>query len=200
MIIDKIESLDQRRSKVFIDGDFAFVLYQGEIARYHLVESGMISEEIYGELLWQVVGRRAREKALALLKTQGRTEEELRRKLDFHFYPEAVITETIHFLKEYHYLDDREYSKNYVELNVGKKSRAELEFALKKKGVAREVIREVLSEVHSDNCSAIEKLLKKRGYSAEMEPKEQQNIIAYLLRRGFSWEEVRSAMDKLTFL
>lgn len=200
MIIDRIESLDQRRSKVFLDGDFAFVLYQGEIARYHLEAGGELAEETYRELLWQIVGRRAREKALSLLKTQGRTEEELRRKLDSFYYPEAVVAETIHFLKEYHYLDDREYSRNYVELYSGKKSRAELEFALKNKGVDRELIREVLSETVPDNRSAIESQLRKKGYHAKMTPQEQQKIITYLLRRGFSWEEIRASMNDLTFL
>ena len=55
MTVDKIEPLDKRRSKVFIDGDFAFVLYNGEILHY-LIEAGQdISEPVYEEILHGVI-------------------------------------------------------------------------------------------------------------------------------------------------
>lgn len=195
MTVDRIESLDKRRSKVFLDGDFAFVLSQGEIARYRLREGDSISSELYEEILWQVVGRRAREKALALLKTRGRTEYELREKLTSLLFPTETIEETIHFLKEYHYLDDEAYALNYVEVHGQKKSRAELEYALRRKGIDREVIHGALRNAGTDSREAIAVLLRKRGCCAASTPQEKQKAFAYLLRRGFSWEEIRAAIE-----
>ena len=36
MIIDRIETLDRRRKKIFADGEFAFALYLGEIRQLGL--------------------------------------------------------------------------------------------------------------------------------------------------------------------
>ena len=192
--MDRIESLDKRRSKVFLDGDFAFVLYQGEIARYRLREGLLLSTELYEEILRQVVGRRAREKALSLLKTQGRTEYELRRKLDSHLNLRKIMEETLGSLREYRYLWDEAYAVSYVEIYGTGKSRAELECALRRKGIDREVIRTALRDTETDSREAIEKLLRKRGCSADSSPKEKQKTFAYLMRRGFSWEEIRDAL------
>ena len=52
MTVDKIEPLDKRRSKVFIDGDFAFVLYNGEIRHYHIETGGELAEPVYREILY----------------------------------------------------------------------------------------------------------------------------------------------------
>ena len=38
MIIDRIETLDRRRKKIFADGEFAFALYLGEIRQLGLEE------------------------------------------------------------------------------------------------------------------------------------------------------------------
>lgn len=202
MTVDRIEALDKRRSKVFIDGDFAFLLYNGELYRYRLEEGCQLDEEIYEELLWQVVGRRAREKALSLLKLQGRTESELRRKLKQAYFPEAVIEETVRFLKEYRYLDDEAYARNYAEIYGSRKSRAELERELLKKGLDRSLIREICREQEgrTDSSEAILALMKKRGFTEDFPLKERQKTIVYLLRRGFSWEEIRAASASLAEL
>ena len=34
--VTKIEDLDKKRSKVYLDEEFAFVLYKGELSQYHI--------------------------------------------------------------------------------------------------------------------------------------------------------------------
>ena len=74
MHVDKIEPLDRRRSRVFLDGDFAFALYNGEIRRYRLEEGQELEKALYEQILREIVCRRARERALFLLKDMDRTE------------------------------------------------------------------------------------------------------------------------------
>lgn len=195
MTVDRIEPLGKRRSKVFIDGDFAFVLYNGEIRHYHLEAGGELAEPVYQEILYSVICKRAREKSLYLLKCSGRTESEVRRKLKSGFYPETAITEAIDFLKRYHYLDDREYARNYVELYGSRKSRTELITSLMKKGIDKRTVEEFCNELQADSSGQITNLLKKRRYDPSCtDKKERQKHVAYLMRKGFSYEEIRSAM------
>ena len=47
MTVSKIEPLSKSRYKVFIEGQFAFTLYKGELSRYHIAEDNRIDEEVY---------------------------------------------------------------------------------------------------------------------------------------------------------
>ena len=74
---------------------------------------------------------------------------------------------------------------------------AELKLYLQRKGISREIIREQLEETEHDSGEAIRVLLEKKHYRAgETAPEEEKKIIAYLMRRGFSWEDIRREMKE----
>lgn len=194
MRIERVESLDKRKSKVFTDEDFAFLLYNGELEKYGICEGAVLEAGAAREIL-ELLGRRARERALNLLKVQDRTEGEMSRRLSQDGYPEAIVQETIAFLQEYHFVDDARYAANYLQMHGKRKSQAELKLYLQRKGVPREIIREQLEGAEHDSGEAIRALLEKKHYRAgETEPEQEKKIIAYLMRRGFSWEDVRREM------
>lgn len=198
MTVSRIEPLNRQKSKVFLDGDFAFALYQGEIQRYQLKEGEELEQHLY-EQLYRTAGVRAREKAFSLLQLQARTESELRKKLTQAAISESVIEETVSFLTEYGYLNDVEFAKNYIEIHGKRKSRAELERDLLKKGMDRVLVRESCRDLEDESKSRelIAALLRKRGCTKDTPWKERQKNVAYLMRRGFSWEEIREAADFL---
>lgn len=191
MTVDKIEPLDKRRCKVFIDEDFAFVLYKGELRKYQIKEGAEVPEARYREIFEQVICRRARERALYLLKFSGRTEAELRRKLRTGFYPEKAIDEAVEFLKKYRYLDDTEYIRNYIEIYGRSKSAAEIRTALLRKGADKACIEELLRERQPDEEEQIRKLLIKRRYQNDAPAEEKRKTVGFLLRKGFSYEKIR---------
>ena len=43
MTVTKIEPLSKTRYKVYLDGQFAFTLYKGELSRYHIAEESVIA-------------------------------------------------------------------------------------------------------------------------------------------------------------
>ena len=46
MIVTRTESLTKTKYKVDLDGQFAFVLYKGELSRYGVKEGAELTEEI----------------------------------------------------------------------------------------------------------------------------------------------------------
>ena len=86
MRIERVESLDKRKCKVFTDEDFAFLLYNGELEKYGVCEGAVLEERTERELL-DLLSRRAHERALNLLKVQDRTEGEMCRRLFQDGYP-----------------------------------------------------------------------------------------------------------------
>ena len=67
MVITEVEPLSRTRYKVYIDGKFAFVLYKGDLARYHLARGCEIPEETCRQIRREVVLKRAKMRALHLL-------------------------------------------------------------------------------------------------------------------------------------
>ena len=51
MTVDRLEPLDRQRSKVFVDGDFAFVLYRGEIRKLHIEEGETLEGPVYRRIM-----------------------------------------------------------------------------------------------------------------------------------------------------
>lgn len=197
MTADRIEPLDKRRSKVFLDGSFAFVLYRGELKKYGIEEGKSLPEDTVRRIFDEVICRRARERALYLLKFSGKTEEELRRKLMMGWYPAEAADRALIFLKQYGFIDDLKYVRNYVETFGGRKSRAEIENKLREKGIDRESIRAALEEADPDEDGQIRRILEKRHYSSDQSRVQKQKQAAYLIRKGFPYDAVRRVMGEI---
>ena len=198
MIIDRIETMDRRRKKIFADGEFIFALYLGEIKQFGLEEGIELTEELYQKILREIIFKRARERAVYWLKCSARTEEELRRKLRDGAYPPAAVEYVIGLLKEYRYIDDEEYARNFIEIHSKGKSRAELTALLARKGISRECVSRLMMECPVDEESQILRILEKRRFHPEeADQKETARQMAYLMRKGFSYETVKRVFAEL---
>ena len=46
MIVTAIEQTAKNKYRIYIEEEFAFVLYKGELSRFHIHEGGEISESV----------------------------------------------------------------------------------------------------------------------------------------------------------
>ena len=197
MLVQEIVALDKRRCKVLTDGDFAFVLYRGEIKKYEIEEGRDLPEAVYREIVDTILMRRARERLLYLLKSSARTEQELRRKLEEGGYPKEAVDGAVAFGKEYRFIDDQAYVAGYVESASLRKSRRQMRYELQQKGIDRELLDQTLTEAQVDEETQIIYLLKKKGYDGrELPIKERQKLMAYLGRKGFSFDIIGKVMGQ----
>ena len=123
MIITKIESVTKVKYKIYVEEQFAFVVYKGELSRFHLREGGEISEDTIQLIKSEVLLKRAKMRAMHLLNDMARTEEQLRQKLRNNGYPEDVTEEALAYVKSFGYINDEVYIRNFVESRKDKKSR-----------------------------------------------------------------------------
>ena len=198
MTVTCVEPVTKTKSRVVIDGEFAFILYKGELFHYHIVENKEIKEEVYREIKDDVVLKRAKLRALYLLKDMDRTEEQLRGKLRGSEYTEDIIEKALEYVKSFGYVDDSAYARRFVEANRKRKSRRDIYFSLYKKGVPGELIEQTIEECYEteDSVSAIKEIMRKKHYSCETaSEKETQKMYAYLVRKGFRYEDVRQVIQ-----
>ena len=45
MVVTKVEMLTKIKYKVYLDEEFAFVLYKGELSHYRIVEGNLLEED-----------------------------------------------------------------------------------------------------------------------------------------------------------
>lgn len=200
MKVTRIEELSRSRSRVFIDDEFAFVLYKGELRLYHIVVGGEICQEDYDAILTQVLPKRAKLRAMNLLKSKDYTVKQLRDKLREGGYPESAVEAALSYVADYHYTDDLRYATGYISGKESTRSRRRIEQDLLEKGIGREVLEKAWQEWEEqggrqDEQQMIRKLLEKRRYDPDTaDRKEKQRTYAFLMRKGFSGEQVSRAL------
>ncbi len=197
MIISKIEEIVNNRFKVYVDEEFAFVLYKGELSHFHLKENNQVSDEVYEQILQEVVIPRAKKRAMYLLEKMARTESQLRIKLTQNYYPEFAIDTAVNYVKKFGYIGDDNYARSYIMGRMNSKSKKEIYYALQMKGIAKEIIQSALDEVYEGvgEEDVIKKLLAKKRYNPELATdKEKQKVYAFLMRKGFTSDNIRQLL------
>ncbi|MCH5342375.1 MAG: regulatory protein RecX [Acetatifactor sp.] len=200
MRVTRIEELTKSRSRVYIDEEFAFVLYKGELRSYRIVVGEELAPEDYETIMGQVLPKRAKLRAMNLLKSREYTTKQLHDKLKDGGYPERIISEALAYVESFHYTDDLRYAVAYISGHESTRSRRRIELDLLNKGIDQDTLDRAWQEWEEqggtqDEQVMIRELLKKRGYDPETaDRKEIQRQGAFLMRRGFSGESVRKAL------
>lgn len=189
-----IGQLSGGKRRLQLDNGEIWVLYRGELRECALSEGTRLSLAQYEQIRHEVIGKRAKKRAMHLLEKMDRTEQALRKKLLEGEYPEDLVEEAIAYVKSFHYLDDERYADCYVRLHGESKSRGKLLMELQQKGVDRELADRVLEQYEEarDETQMIRLLLQKRHYDPKTATvQEQRRMYGYLVRRGFQSTDIR---------
>ena len=196
MIITEIQEVTKAKVKVFIDYEFAFVLYKGELRTYGICKEKELDEDIYRTIIDEVLTKRAKLRSMHLLKSRDYTRYGLSDKLRKDFYPDEVIEEAISYVMSYGYVDDERYARSYISYAGKTKSRKQIECYLMQKGVSKQDIADAFGELEESDAlgseeSLIQALLVKKHYKRESANiEERRKIIGFLYRKGFSLDKI----------
>lgn len=198
MVVTKIEPANKTRYKVYLDGQFAFALYKGELSRYKIREEQELDESLFQKLKNEIVVKRAKLRAMHLLNDMDRTESELRMKLKQGLCTEDVIDIAMDYVKSFGYIDDYRYAIHFIDIKRQSKSKKEIYAALVQKGVSAELIETAMEESYGPEGEreAIRRLLAKKRYDiANADQTQMQKIYAFLARKGFRYEDIRQVVQ-----
>ena len=202
MTVSDIVEISASKKKIFIDQEFAFVVYKGELRKYGLKCGENIRPEIYREITEELLPKRAKLRCMNLLQTKDYTKEQLRQKLRQGFYAEATIEEAIEYVSSYGYVDDFRYASDFIYYNQEHKSRKRIENDLLKKGISKETVLAAWAEweeqgnVQDEERQIMRCLAKKQFNERNADMKEMQKIYGFLLRKGFKAETIRKVLGK----
>ena len=182
-----------------LDNGEVWVMYHSELRACALSEGSVLTQDQYVQIRQDVIGKRAKKRAMHLLEKMDRTEQQLRNKLLESEYPPDLAEEAIAYVKRFHYVDDTRYADCYVRLRGASKSRGKLLAELQQKGVDREVATQVLAEYADDRDEQqmIRNLMQKRNYDPQTASvQEQRRMYGYLMRRGFQSADIYKAIGR----
>lgn len=194
--IISFEKLDKGKRRIRFENGEACIVYFSEIRGLHIEEGAYIAQEIYEKIVTEIVGKRAKKRAMHLLEQMDRTEQQLREKLQISEYPDRCIEDAIAYVKKFHYLDDERYAENFTRYRKERMSRQQIKQKLMMKGVSRDIIANAIEEEYDvDENVHIRSILEKKHFSAEKADEgEFRRVYNYLLRRGFRSNDILKEM------
>lgn len=200
MLVTQVTEKGKSKYQICLDGEIKLSLYRGEMRKYGIREGEELSEEIYEQLVREVLPRRAKLRCMNLLQTKDYTKKQLEDKLRQGDYPQECIEEAIAYVTGYGYLDDERYAESYIECHIESKSRMCIQNDLLKRGISKDVIQrkfEKLEEmgIESDEMTLAKKLLEKKKYSgASATKQEKSRMYAFLMRKGIRSDVIARAL------
>ena len=161
-----------------------------------------ISEDDWNELVVKINYKKALNKCYDLLSRRDHSVKELRDKL-LRTVDSKSADKAINKMLELGYLDDEKYAKillNHLITNK-KMSKTFIKNEMYKRGINSDIISNCLEDIEIDNVSSILDLLESKYLSKlsfdENYKNNKEKVIASLMRKGFSYSDVKSAFYRL---
>ena len=112
----------------------------------------------------------------------------------------AAAQEVVDVLMTEKYVDDLRYASAFARDKSAIQGWGEVKirYMLSAKGVPRDIIDKALEEIDQDKAdSRLEKLLQNKFKSLKDDPQVRLKLIRFALGRGYSYDEVSKAVDRL---
>ena len=183
------------RNKIYLDTEEIMDISPLIRQKYDLKVNDNI-EKFYDEISYEA----SLEKGIFLISLKDRTKKEVRLKLEEKFWNKNAVLKAIEKLEEFGYLNDLNYAISYIESKTYGKNR--ISYNLFQKGIDRSTVEKAyltLDEEKEENIDDVklEKLIDKNSRKInssnsrnEKKLKEEQKLIQYLARQGFSLDKI----------
>jgi len=183
------------RNKIYLDTEEIMDISPLIRQKYDLKVNDSIGR-FYDEISYEA----SLEKGIFLISLKDRTKKEVRLKLEEKFWNRNAVLKAIEKLEEFGYLNDLNYAISYIESKTYGKNR--ISYNLFQKGIDRSTVEKAyltLDEEKEENIDDVklEKLINKNSSKInssnsrdEKKLKEEQKLIQYLARQGFSLDKI----------
>ena len=198
MRIDRIEKSKhkQERVLVFLEGGDLLRITGAELLRFGLYKGMDLTPELVVEL--QAAAQKSQLKQTAARMASGRmlSKKEVQRRLTKKGADEEEAAEMADWLESLGAVDDAGYAgavaRHYGAMGYGA---GRVRQELMRRGVPRELWDEALAQLPPAG-EAIRRFLDAKLRGRAMTPEESRRLAAALQRRGFSWNDIRPALNE----
>ena len=164
----------------------------------YIADGTEIDEEQWQALVEGINYKKALNKCADLLSRREHSVKELKMKL-LKTVDEVSADRAIQRYLEAGYLDDEHFCESLVDYlyNTKKYSTNHVKQECYKRGIDSQIINRVIANFDVDNINTIYDLLVKKYESKLQQENGREKVIASLQRKGFSYYDIISALDRL---
>lgn len=202
-IITKIESQkkNEDRVNIYLDEQFFMGIYKELVFTLGLKKGMEIEEDNLRSILRDEMFIKAKNKALSILSKAPQSEKNITNKLSPDF-EQDVIEDVLEFLRKYNFVNDEDLAQRITSTNLklNKCGKNKIKQNLYNKGIDRETINSVVSDIDSDVEFENAMYLAKKRYDRvknEDRNKIYQKISQHLAYKGFGYDIIKRVLNKL---
>lgn len=199
MIISKITPQKQHLNRVVFTDGSEISLDKDTCAENSLMADMVIDEETVQKLRFESDYLRAKSRALWYLDRMDYTEKKLFEKLVSKGFDKKACAQVLAKLVEIGLVNDRRYAERFAErLMEADTSKREALQKMLYRGIPYDLAKEVLADFEVDEEEQLKELIDKKYLSKLHGENGYQKVYGALVRKGFSYSAVRTALKKFT--
>lgn len=202
-----VQARDPSRVNVFIDGKYRFSLDIMQVASLGIKTNVEYSDQQIADFEQEGVFGKIYTRALEYSLVRPRSEREVadylyKKTLDTRTKTgsikkgasKEVVARVFNSLVDKGYVDDEKFARFWVENRNQRKgvSARKLRSELASKGVSRDIVDQAMSSTDRTDSEEIAKIIAKKRSKYP----DQQKLIAYLARQGFSYDDIKQALNE----
>lgn len=195
-----ITSIKQQKLKgrvnVYLDGEFSFGIDLDSFVLLNLQVGQSLTQDEIEKAKNTSNFQKNLEKVYRFAMVRPRSEKEFRDYFRRKHFDESNHESLIKKLKQLDLLNDLEFAKAWANSRLKKKSVKVVRLELSQKGIDRNVIEDVLSDVKVDDFSIAKRLIEKRLYKWQnLDSKTKKlKMSQYLAGKGFDWNVIEKVV------
>ena len=198
--VNNVEKLRGQKVKITFDDGSSYLILRSMYLDRPLEAGDEVDPKEYAQWVLIRQYRSALDKAVAMLAVRACSKGEIRQKLRRIGYSEETADMVICKLEKNHLLNDGEFADQWVQYRSGQKyGPRRISQELRSKGVSAEdaesALEDIPEETQLENASALARKALQRAKADEDPRKTRQKVTAALVRRGYSWDLARRAVD-----
>jgi regulatory protein len=183
------------RYSIFVDDKYAFSLSADALLEERLTIGQEIDEAQLKTYKKLSADDKAYGLALAYVVRRLRSRHELTDYFRRKGYDEALAAQIMEKLERLGFVDDSKFAEAWVRNRRLLKavSKRRLTQELRQKRIADDIIDEVLAEDETDEQAVLRELVARKRRQTRY--RDDQKLMAYLARQGFSYDDIKAALQ-----
>ncbi len=192
----KAQVKNAERVSIYVDEKYSFSLNHAQLLEQKLRSGLELSPARLDELKRASDLGKAYDRALNYVMIRPRSELEVRQYGRRKEWTPEVTQTIIDKLQSRHYLNDAAFAKAWVQSRSLTKNYSvrKLHLELKQKGVSEELINDALGNSEYNEQAALKALIAKKLKLSRF-ANDPQKLMMYLARQGFSYDDIKSALN-----
>lgn len=190
---------NQKRVNIYLDNSFGFGLDLENFIRIGLRVNQRLTENEAKEIIRISELQKSFDKTLRFVMTRPRSLKEVKDYFKRKEIDSSLHKNILERIEKLELLDDQKFAKWWVDqrLEFKHKSKKDITFELRQKGIDTNIIKNVLDDSEIDELKIAKELIVKKNYKWDRygESERRQKITQYLAGKGFSWDIISQAVD-----